>query len=101
MGHIFFLCVKNINLTYNIKYMTNTMSGVKNWFDKHSTVVSLIIVVIYLFMRLTGYFTPIDYKFNYIASHSDESTTRAYILLRSVIMILSIIFLGLLIVKLK
>jgi uncharacterized membrane-anchored protein len=82
--------------------MTNSMSqGIMSWVDKHSTVVSLIIVVIYLFLRLTGYVTPIDYKFNYIASHSDDSTVRAYIFMRSVVMVLAIIFLGVLVFKLK
>ena len=82
--------------------MTSSMSqSITSWFDKHSTIVSLIIVVIYLFLRLTGYTTPIDYKFNYIASHSDDSTVHAYIFLRSVVMVLAIIFLGLLVFKLK
>ena len=37
-----------------------------------------VIIVLYIILRLTGYFTPVDYKLNYIASHTDSKTTEIY-----------------------
>jgi hypothetical protein len=75
------------------------MSAILDWIENHSTLLSLIVVVVYLISRLTGYYTPRDYKLNYIESHTNEATTQTYLFIRSITALLAVIFLGLLIFK--
>lgn len=75
------------------------MSVILDWIETHSTLLSLIVIVVYLISRLTGYYTPTDYKLNYIASHTNEATTQTYLFIRSITALLGVIFLGLLIFK--
>jgi len=79
----------------------NQTSAILNWIENHSTLLSLIIIVIYLILRLTGYYRSTDYKLNYIASHTNEATTETYLFIRSITALLAVIFLGLLIFKIK
>ena len=74
-------------------------TSVLDWFDKNSTFLTIILLLIYLVLRLTGYFTPTDYKLNYIASHTDTKTTEAYIFIRAITGLLAVIFLGMLLYK--
>ena len=70
-----------------------------NWLENHSTFLTLVLVLIYLVLRLTGYFKPVDYKLNYISSHTNATTTEAYIFIRAITGFLSIVFLSLLLYK--
>ena len=70
-----------------------------NWLENHSTFLTLVLVLIYLVLRLTGYFKPVDYKLNYISSHTNETTTEAYIFIRAISGLLSVVFLSLLLYK--
>ena len=78
-----------------------TMNTVLDWFDRNSTFLTIILLLIYLVLRLTGYITPTDYKLNYIASHTDAGTTEAYIFIRSITGLLAVIFLGMLLYKIQ
>ena len=69
------------------------------WLENHSTFLTLVLVLIYLVLRITGYFKPVDYKLNYISSHTDATTTEAYIFIRAITGFLSVIFLSLLLYK--
>lgn len=75
------------------------MKAILDWFEKNSTFVTLIIVIIYIIMRLTGYFTPIDYKLNYIASHTNETITETYIFIRAITGFLAVIFFSILLYR--
>lgn len=77
------------------------MNSVLKWFEQNSTFITLVIIVLYIILRLTGYFTPTDYKLNYIASHSDTKTTEIYIFLRAVTGFLGIIAFLILIFKIR
>ena len=46
-----------------------------DWLENHSTFLTLVLVLIYLVLRITGYFKPVDYKLNYISSHTYATTT--------------------------
>jgi Ni,Fe-hydrogenase I cytochrome b subunit len=70
-----------------------------DWLENHSTFLTLVLVLIYLVLRITGYFKPVDYKLNYISSHTNETTTEAYIFMRAITGLLSVIFLSLLLYK--
>ena len=70
-----------------------------DWLENHSTFMTLVLVLIYLVLRITGYFKPVDYKLNYISSHTDATTTEAYIFIRAITGFLSVIFLSLLLYK--
>ena len=70
-----------------------------DWLENHSTFLTLVLVLIYLVLRITGYFKPVDYKLNYISSHTDATTTEAYIFIRAITGFLSVIFLSLLLYK--
>ena len=70
-----------------------------DWIENHSTFLTLVLVLIYLVLRITGYFKPVDYKLNYISSHTNETTTEAYIFMRAITGLLSAIFLSLLLYK--
>ena len=77
------------------------MDSILKWFDKNSTFITLVIIILYIILRLTGYFTPTDYKLNYIASHADTKTTEIYIFLRAVTGFLGIIAFLILIFKIR
>lgn len=70
-----------------------------DWLENHSTFLTLVLVLIYLVLRITGYFNPPDYKLNYISSHTDATTTEAYIFIRAITGFLSVVFLSLLLYK--
>lgn len=70
-----------------------------DWLENHSTFLTLVLVLIYLVLRITGYFKPVDYKLNYISSHTDTTTTEAYIFIRAITGFLSVVFLSLLLYK--
>ena len=70
-----------------------------DWIESHSTFLTLVIVLIYFVLRITGYITPVDYKFNYIYSHTDATTSKAYIFIRAITGLLAVIFLLLMIMK--
>lgn len=70
-----------------------------DWLENHSTFLTLVLVLIYLVLRITGYFKPVDYKLNYISSHTDATTTEAYIFIRAITGFLSVVFLSLLLYK--
>ena len=75
------------------------MKAILDWFEKNSTFVTLIIVIIYIVMRLSGYFIPIDYKLNYISSHTNETITETYIFIRAITGFLAVIVLSILLYK--
>jgi len=75
------------------------MKAILDWFEKNSTFVTLIIVIIYIVMRLSGYFRPIDYKLNYISSHTNETITETYIFIRAITGFLAVIVLSILLYK--
>lgn len=77
------------------------MASFLNWIEKHSTFLILVLVLIYFVLRLTGYFTPPDYKLNYITSHADPKTAEAYIFIKSITGLLAVIFLVVLIFKIR
>lgn len=77
------------------------MNSVLKWFEQNSTFITLVIIVLYIILRLTGYFTPTDYKLNYIVSHADTKTTEIYIFLRAVTGFLGIIAFLILIFKIR
>ena len=70
-----------------------------DWLENHSTFLTLILVLIYLVLRITGYFKPVDYKLNYISSHTNATTTEAYIFIRAITGFLAVIFLSILLYK--
>ena len=69
------------------------MKSFLDYIKNHSTFLSLILILIYFILRITGYFTPVDYKLNYISSHADATTTEAYIFIRAITGLLAAIFL--------
>jgi hypothetical protein len=75
------------------------MKAILDWFEKNSTFVTLIIVIIYIVMRLSGYFRPIDYKLNYISSHTNETITETYIFIRAITGFLAVIVFSILLYK--
>ena len=75
------------------------MNTVLDLFDRNSTFLTIILLLIYLVLRLTGYITVTDYKLNYVASHTDAKTTEAYIFIRAITGLLAVIFLGMLLYK--
>lgn len=77
------------------------MDSVLIWFNKNSTFITLVIIILYISLRLTGYFTPTDYKLNYIASHTDSKTTEIYIFLRAITGFLAIIAFSILLFKIR
>jgi hypothetical protein len=77
------------------------MKSILDWFDKNSTFITLVIIILYIGLRLTGYFTPVDYKLNYIASHADTKTTEIYIFLRAITGFLAIIAFSILLFKIR
>ena len=77
------------------------MNSVLIWFNKNSTFITLVIIILYIGLRLTGYFTPTDYKLNYIASHTDSKTTEIYIFLRAITGFLAIIAFSILLFKIR
>jgi hypothetical protein len=70
-----------------------------NWLENHSTFLTLVLVLIYLILRLTGYIKPVDYKLNYISSHTNATTTEAYIFIRAITGFLAVVFLSILLYK--
>lgn len=70
-----------------------------DWLENHSTFLTLVLVLIYLVLRLTGYIKPVDYKLNYISSHTDATTTEAYIFIRAITGFLAVVFLSILLYK--
>jgi len=77
------------------------MNYILDWFEKNSTFITLVIIILYIGLRLTGYFTPVDYKLNYIASHADSKTTEIYIFLRAITGFLAIIAFSILLFKIR
>jgi ascorbate-specific PTS system EIIC-type component UlaA len=75
------------------------MKAILDWFEKNSTFITLIIVIIYVVMRLTGYFTPTDYKLNYISAHTNETITETYIFIRAITGFLAVIGLSILLYR--
>lgn len=75
------------------------MKSFFDWIENHSTFLTLVLVLIYFVLRITGYFTPVDYKLNYISSHTDATTTKAYIFTRAITGLLAVIFLAMLLYK--
>lgn len=75
------------------------MKAFLDWIENHSTFLTLVMVLIYFVLRITGYFTPVDYKLNYISSHTDATTTEAYIFIRAITGLLAVIFLAMLLYK--
>jgi len=83
----------------NNVYYIDVMKYFFDWIESHSTFLTLVIVLIYFVLRITGYITPVDYKFNYIYSHTDATTSKAYIFIRAITGLLAVIFLLLMIMK--
>jgi hypothetical protein len=77
------------------------MDSVLIWFNKNSTFITLVIIILYIILRLTGYFRPTDYKLNYIASHTDTKITEIYIFIRAITGFLAIIAFSILLFKTK
>ena len=77
------------------------MKSILDWFEKNSAFITLVIIIFYIGLRVTGYFTPTDYKLNYIASHTDSKTTEIYIFLRAITGFLAIIAFSILLFKIK
>ena len=77
------------------------MRSILDWFEKNSAFITLVIIIFYIGLRLTGYFTPVDYKLNYIASHADTKTTEIYIFLRAITGFLAIIAFSILLFKIR
>jgi hypothetical protein len=75
------------------------MKAILDWFEKNSTFITFIIVIIYIIMRVTGYFRPTDYKLNYISSHTNETITETYIFIRAITGFLAVIVLSILLFK--
>ena len=88
-----------ISIVFCLQYIIEAMKSFFDWIENHSTFLTLVIVLIYAVLRITGYFTPIDYKLNYISSHTDATTTEAYIFIRAITGFLAVIFLGMLLYK--
>ena len=75
------------------------MKAILDWFEKNSTFITFIVVIIYIVMRMTGYFRPTDYKLNYIASHTNETITETYIFIRAITGFLAVIFFSILLYR--
>jgi len=69
------------------------MKSFLDYIENHSAFLTLILLLIYFVLRITGYFKPVDYKLNYISSHADAATTEAYIFIRAITGLLAGIFL--------
>jgi Ni,Fe-hydrogenase I cytochrome b subunit len=75
------------------------MKSFFDWIENHSTFLTLVLVLIYFVLRITGYFRPVDYKLNYISSHTDATITEAYIFIRAITGLLAVIFLSVILYK--
>ena len=77
------------------------MNSILDWFEKNSAFITLVIIIFYIGLRLTGYFTPTDYKLNYIASHADSKITEIYIFIKAITGFLAIIAFSILLFKIR
>jgi hypothetical protein len=77
------------------------MKSILDWFEKNSAFITLVIIIFYIGLRVTGYFTPTDYKLNYIASHTDSKITEIYIFIRAITGFLAIIAFSILLFKIR
>ena len=77
------------------------MKSILDWFEKNSAFITLVIIIFYIGLRVTGYFTPTDYKLNYIASHTDSKITEIYIFIKAITGFLAIIAFSILLFKIR
>jgi hypothetical protein len=77
------------------------MKSILDWFEKNSAFITLVIIIFYIGLRVTGYFTPTDYKLNYVASHADSTITEIYIFIRAITGFLAIIAFSILLLKIR
>jgi hypothetical protein len=77
------------------------MKSILDWFEKNSAFITLVIIIFYIGLRLTGYFTPTDYKLNYIASHTETKITEIYIFIRAITGFFAIIAFSILLFKIR